>query len=54
LRAETHLTQGVIRRNERVMSELIDVVREMKEGVPAQTRAIFKLVDRHDGGAATA
>ena len=54
MRAETHVTREVIRRNERVMSELVDVVREIKQEVRAQTRAIFKLVDRLDGGAATA
>jgi hypothetical protein len=44
----------VIRRNKRVMSELVDVLREMKDEARGQTRAIFKLVDRLDGGAATA
>jgi len=53
-RGEVQVTREVIRRNERVMSELVDAVREIKEEVRAQTRAIFKLIDRLDGGAATA
>ena len=40
--------------NSRVLSELVETVREMKEEVRAQTRSIFKMIDRLDGGAATA
>ena len=51
--------------NSRVLSALVETVRELKgelkeevrvqtEEVRAQTRAIFKLIDRLDGGAATA
>jgi hypothetical protein len=35
-----------------VLSQLVETVREMKAEVQAQTRAIFKLIDRLDGGSA--
>lgn len=68
IRDEMRLNREVIRRNElafqensRVLSSLVDTVREMKEEVRAQTQevraqtqAIFKLIDRLNGGAATA
>ena len=51
--------------NSRILSSLVEAVRELREElreemraqteeVRAQTRAIFKLIDRLDGGAATA
>ena len=61
IRDEVRLNREVIRRNElvfqensRVLSELVETVRGMKEEVRAQTRAIFKLIDRLDGGTAPA
>jgi methyl-accepting chemotaxis protein len=68
IRGEMRLNREVIRRNElafqensRVLSGLVEMVREMKEEVRAQTeevraqaRAIFKLIDRLDGGTAPA
>jgi outer membrane protein TolC len=60
-RSEVELTREVMRRNEiafqqggAVLSELVETVREMKEEVRAHTRAIFELLDRLDGGTATA
>ena len=53
-RSEIVLNREVIRRNERVMSELVEAVREMRDQVRAQTRAIFKLIDRLDGGTSSA
>jgi hypothetical protein len=52
IRAESRLNREVIRRNERVMSDLVDAVREIKEEARAQTQAIFGLIDRLDGGTA--
>jgi hypothetical protein len=61
IRGEMRLNREVIRRNvlasqesSRVLSELVETVRGMKEEVRAQTQAIFKLIDRLDGGTATA
>jgi hypothetical protein len=54
LTSEVALNRGVIRRNERVKSELVDAVREIKDEVSAQTQAIFKLINRLDGGTAPA
>lgn len=58
LQDQLRLTHEVIRRNElafqqgtSLLAELVETVREMKEEVRAQTRAIFKLIDRLDGGA---
>ena len=60
-RDEVLVTREVVRRNElafqensRVLSELVETVREMTEEVRAQTRAIFKLIDRLNGGTAPA
>jgi hypothetical protein len=54
MRADAQITREVVRRNERVMSDLVDAVREIKDEARAQTRAIFRLIDRLDGGTATA
>jgi hypothetical protein len=61
MRAEVQVMREVIRRNElafqensRVLTELVETVRAMKEGVRAQTRSIFKMIDRLDGGTAPA
>jgi hypothetical protein len=54
LRAESALNREVIRRNERVMSDLVDAVREISDEARAQTQAIFRLIDRLDGGTAAA
>jgi uncharacterized coiled-coil DUF342 family protein len=54
VRGEAALNREVIRRNERVVSELVNAVREIRDEVRAQTQAIFRLIDRLDGGTAAA
>ena len=58
IRSEVQLTREVVRRNEiafmensRVNAELIDAVRDLGAEVRAQTHAIFRMLDRFDGGA---
>jgi hypothetical protein len=36
------------------MAELVDAVREIKDEVGAETQAIFRFIDRLDGGTAPA
>jgi hypothetical protein len=64
VRAEVQLTREVVRRHEiafmdhsRLNAELVDAVREVKvdlrqlgSEVRAQTEAIFRMIDRFDGG----
>ncbi len=54
IRGEAARNREVIRRNERVMAELVDAVREIKDEVGAETQAIFRFIDRLDGGTAPA
>jgi chromosome segregation ATPase len=52
IRGESRLNREVIRRTERVMSDLVDPVKEIKEEARAQAQAIFRLIDRLAGGTA--
>ncbi|MEK6328766.1 MAG: hypothetical protein AABM66_14760 [Actinomycetota bacterium] len=53
-REEIRLNREVIRRNELAFRQGATALGELIGEIRAQTQAIFKLIDRLDGGAATA
>jgi hypothetical protein len=54
IRDEMRLTREVIRRNELAFQQSGAFLAELAEEVRAQTRAIFEVLDRLNGGTATA
>jgi len=47
---QLHLTRRVIAHNERAFNESVGVMQEMRAEIRAQTEAIFRVIDRLDGG----
>jgi hypothetical protein len=54
IRDEMRLSRQVIRRNELAFQQGATALGELVEEIRAQTQAIFKLIDRLDGGTAPA
>ena len=54
IRGEMRLNREVIRRNELAFQQGATALGELVEEIRAQTQAIFKLIDRLDGGTAPA
>jgi hypothetical protein len=54
IRDEMRLSREVIRRNELAFHQGATALSELVEEIRAQTQAIFKLIDRLDGGTAPA
>ncbi len=54
IRGEMRITREVIRRNEIAFRQGGAILAELVEQVRAQTKAIFEVLDRLNGGAATA
>lgn len=45
---------NLIERHERVTDGMIEALRDMRDEIRAETRAIFKVIDRLEGGASAA
>ena len=54
IRSEMRLNREVVRRNELAFQQGATALGELIEEIRAQTHAIFKLIDRLDGGTALA
>jgi hypothetical protein len=53
-RDQLQITREVIRRNELVMSKLVEKIESLTEESKAQTRAIFQVLDRLENGGGAA